>query len=94
MYHNVAELGLIATAPRRGIEGLSFSRRDTARMSSPTPPPIEAPANEEVVWHWWLPPQIEGGRERLSSWAMNEAEAADQGAIRPEPSTRRVRRSP
>jgi hypothetical protein len=41
---------------------------------------------------WWLPPAKPKGKPYLSSWEMDAEQAAQRGAIRPEPSTRIVRK--
>lgn len=42
------------------------------------------------MFRWWLPPGPGRKAPYLSSWHMTAADAAQRGALRPEPSTRRI----
>ncbi len=46
---------------------------------------------EVEFFKWWLPPPPGRKQPYLSSWVMTAQDAAQRGALRPEPSTRVVR---
>lgn len=45
---------------------------------------------DKVLHRWWMPPSPWRKREHLSPHYMDEETAKKAGALRPEPSTRRV----
>lgn len=49
----------------------------------------------QVEYHrWYLPGRTPRSKPYLSSWKMTAEEAAQRGAIRPEPTSREVREIP